>query len=257
MSLSKSAESREAHNQRTTGKECSFGANPKILIVEDDLAIARTLLVSLKARGYLPTVVQSATRALTAANEWKPDAVLLDLGLPDLSGLEVLRSLRRWSEVPVLIVSARHDEAGKINALNEGADDYITKPFSMGELLARLRANLRRAASNASEEESQISSKDGYLVVDLARRQVFVNAEFIHLTPREWDILAYLVQHRGRLVTKVELLHKIWGTQYEKETNYLRVYISQLRHKIEPESTRHTYLHTEVGVGYRMVLDGA
>ncbi|MFL0448225.1 response regulator [Corynebacterium xerosis] len=234
----------------------STTAGGKILIVEDDVGIARTLLVSLKARGYDPKAVQTAARALAVAGEWLPDAVFLDLGLPDVSGLEVLRSLRRWSDVPVIVVSARHDEAGKINALNEGADDYITKPFSMGELLARLRANLRRSSSASHEEKPRISSADGHLVVDLAKRQVFVGGRLVHVTPREWDILAYLVQHHGELVTKLELLRAIWGDQYEKETNYLRVYISQLRRKIEPESARNRYLRTEVGVGYRMVLDG-
>lgn len=227
----------------------------KILIVEDDVAMARTVLVSLKARGYEPRVAQTATRALAAVSEWKPDAVLLDLGLPDISGLEVLRSLRRWSDIPVLIVSARHDEAGKINALNEGADDYVTKPFSMGELLARLRSTMRRASKVVVEEVPKVASADGHLVVDLAKRQVFVADELIHVTPREWDMLVYLVQHRGELVTKTELLKAVWGDQYEKETNYLRVYISQLRHKIEPQQAHNKYLRTEVGVGYRMVLD--
>lgn len=231
-------------------------SSAKILIVEDDLDIARTLLVSLKARGYQPCVVQTAARALAAISEWKPSAVLLDLGLPDISGLEVLRSVRRWSEIPVVIVSARHDEAGKINALNEGADDYITKPFSMGELLARLRANLRRVSSVAAAEEAQVSSSDGRLKIDLAERRVYVQGEAVHLTPREWGILSYLVQHRGALVTKIELLKAVWGDQYEKETNYLRVYVSQLRHKIEPAAAHSKYLQTEVGVGYRLVLDG-
>ena len=217
--------------------------------------MARTVLVSLKARGYEPCVAQTATRALAAVSEWKPDAVLLDLGLPDVSGLEVLRSLRRWSDIPVLIVSARHDEAGKINALNEGADDYVTKPFSMGELLARLRSTMRRASKVVVEEVPKVTSADGHLVVDLAKRQVFVADELVHLTPREWDILVYLVQHRGELVTKLELLKAVWGDQYEKETNYLRVYISQLRHKIEPQQAHNKYLRTEVGAGYRMVLD--
>lgn len=243
----------------TGGSDGTEGAKERILIVEDDMNIARTLVVSLKARGFEPRVASTASQALAVAGEWKPAAILLDLGLPDVSGLEVLRSLRRWSDIPVLIVSARHDETGKINALNEGADDYVTKPFSMGELLARLRSTLRRANKVAPSvpEEPEVVSADGRVVVDLAKRQLRVEGKVAHVTPLEWDILVYLVHHRGALVTKTELLKGVWGDKYEKETNYLRVYVSQLRHKIEIEASQPQYLRTEVGVGYRLVFDAA
>lgn len=226
----------------------------KILMVEDDAALANAVLVTLRARGYEVKVATAASAAIQLASQWHPQALLLDLGLPDMSGLDVLRALRSWSDVPVLVVSARHDEAGKINALDEGADDYVTKPFSMGELLARLRAALRRAPSGEAPEEPVLRTPDGRVEFDLPNKKVLVEGVEAHLTPREWGIVEHMIRHRGRLVTKVELLQAVWGESYKRETNYLRVYMSQLRSKLEVDPANPQYFATELGVGYRLVL---
>lgn len=226
----------------------------KILMVEDDAALANAVLVTLRARGYEVKVVATASAAIQLASQWHPQALLLDLGLPDMSGLDVLRALRSWNDVPVLVVSARHDEAGKINALDEGADDYVTKPFSMGELLARLRAALRRAPSSDTPEEPVLRTSDGRVEFDLPNKKVLVEGAEAHLTPREWGIVEHMIRHRGRLVTKVELLQAVWGESYKRETNYLRVYMSQLRSKLEIDPANPQYFTTELGVGYRLIL---
>ncbi|WP_426727204.1 response regulator [Corynebacterium auriscanis] len=225
----------------------------KILMVEDDAPLANAVLVTLRARGYDVKVATTASAAIKLAAEWHPHALLLDLGLPDMSGLDVLRTLRSWSDMPVLVVSARHDEAGKINALDEGADDYVTKPFAVGELLARLRAALRRAPSEEAEQPV-VWTSDGRVAFDLPEKRVTVDGAEVHLTPREWGIAEYLIRHQGRLVTKLELLQAVWGESYKKETNYLRVYMSQLRAKLERDPANPQYFTTELGVGYRMVL---
>lgn len=229
-------------------------SSEKILMVEDDTALANAVLVTLRARGYDVKVATTASVAIKLASEWHPQALLLDLGLPDMSGLDVLRALRSWSDVPVLVVSARHDEAGKINALDEGADDYVTKPFSVGELLARLRAALRRAPSEEAPEAPVVKTSDGRVQFDLPEKRVTVDGQEVHLTPREWGIVEHMIRHQGRLVTKVELLQAVWGTSYKKETNYLRVYMSQLRSKLEQDPANPQYFTTELGVGYRLVL---
>ncbi|MGV0408505.1 response regulator [Corynebacterium resistens] len=229
-------------------------SSEKILMVEDDTALANAVLVTLRARGYDVKVATTASVAIKLASEWHPQALLLDLGLPDMSGLDVLRALRSWSDVPVLVVSARHDEAGKINALDEGADDYVTKPFSVGELLARLRAALRRAPNEEAPEAPVVKTSDGRVQFDLPEKRVTVDGQEVHLTPREWGIVEHMIRHQGRLVTKVELLQAVWGASYKKETNYLRVYMSQLRSKLEQDPANPQYFTTELGVGYRLVL---
>lgn len=229
-------------------------SSEKILMVEDDAALANAVLVTLRARGYDVKVATTASAAIKLASEWHPQALLLDLGLPDVSGLDVLRALRSWSDVPVLVVSARHDEAGKINALDEGADDYVTKPFSVGELLARLRAALRRAPNEEAPETPVVKTSDGRVQFDLPEKRVTVDGHEVHLTPREWGIVEHMIRHQGRLVTKVELLQSVWGASYKKETNYLRVYMSQLRSKLEQDPANPQYFTTELGVGYRLVL---
>lgn len=227
----------------------------RIVIVEDDTALARVMLIHLRAREYDVTVATTAAEALRVARDWKPHALLLDLGLPDASGLTVLRSLRAWSQVPVLIISARHDHEGKINALDEGADDYVTKPFSMGELLARLRAALRRGPT--AEATPVIRTDDGRLTIDLARAQVLCEGQPVHLTPHEWGVVAYLAGHAGQLVRKADLLRAVWGDNYRRETNYLRVYLSQVRQKLEQDPAHPRYFLTEAGMGYRFVGSGA
>ena len=216
----------------------------RILIVEDELAIRRSLEIGLRANGYDVLIAADGRTALQACAEDAPDLLLLDLGLPDLSGFEVLRQLRTWSTVPVIVLSARHGSGDKVQALDLGADDYVTKPFGLDELLARVRAAGRRA-----QTVERIVTDD--FVVDLSAAQVLVDGEPVRLTPIEWKLLAVLASHPGRLVGRIELLHQVWGPAYEAETNYLRVYIGNLRRKLEPDPSRPRYLHTEPGLGYR------
>ncbi|RAV32607.1 response regulator [Corynebacterium heidelbergense] len=225
----------------------------KILLVEDDIPLANAVRISLVARKYDVQVATTATAATQLASKWQPDAVLLDLGLPDMSGLEVLRSLRSWSSIPVIVVSARHDQPGKINALDEGADDYVTKPFAVGELLARLRAALRRVPDSTQQEQPVVTTSDGRLEVDLALSQARVDGQPVHLTPREWGIVEYLVRRKGQLVPKADLLQTVWGPNYSRETNYLRVFISQVRQKLERDPAAPQHFLTELGVGYRFM----
>jgi two-component system KDP operon response regulator KdpE len=216
----------------------------RILIVEDELAIRRSLEIGLRANGYEVLIAADGRTALQACSEDAPDLLLLDLGLPDLSGFEVLRQLRTWSTVPVIVLSARHGSTDKVEALDLGADDYVTKPFGLDELLARVRAAGRRAKT-----VERIVTDD--FVIDLSAAQVLVGDQQVRLTPIEWKLLAVLAAHPGRLVGRVELLHQVWGPAYEQETNYLRVYIANLRRKLEPDPSRPRYLHTEPGLGYR------
>ncbi|WP_018117995.1 response regulator [Corynebacterium mastitidis] len=227
--------------------------NPRILLVEDDASLARVVLIHVRARGYEVTVAPTAAQALDLARRWRPHAVMLDLGLPDASGLTVLRSLRAWSDAPVLVISARHDHEGKINALDEGADDYVTKPFSIGELLARLRAALRRCPTGEAPAPV-VTTGDGALSIDLARCLVLRHGQPVHLTPHEWGIVAHLAGRPGQLVRKADLLKAVWGESYGKETNYLRVYLSQVRQKLEEDPTHPRHFLTEAGMGYRFVV---
>ena len=223
----------------------------RILVVDDEPQIRRFLSHSLSAHGHEVQAVATGTEALREVPVWHPDVVLLDLSLPDLDGVEVLRRLREWSPTPVIVLSVREREEDKIAALDAGADDYLTKPFSMGELLARLRVALRHAAPG--EAEPVVTT--GELVVDLARRQVTVSGREVSLTPTEYELLKVLASHLGRVVTHRQLLRQIWGAQFEAETHYLRVFMSQLRRKLEEDPTRPRYLLTEAGVGYRLAED--
>ncbi|MDH4074707.1 MAG: response regulator [Acidimicrobiia bacterium] len=222
-----------------------------VLIVDDEPQIRRALQLNLKARGYQVELAADGAEALRVAGRSHPDAVLLDLGLPDMDGLDVIAGLRGWSNVPIVVLSARGDEAGKVDALDAGADDYVTKPFGIEELLARLRAAIRRRAPAA--EEAVVTTDD--FTVDLAGRQVTDrNGEPIHLTRIEWGLLEALVRQPNRLVTQRQLLQQVWGPEYETETNYLRVHLTHLRHKLEPDPKQPRYLRTEPGVGYRFHL---
>ena len=218
--------------------------------MDDDVAIARALRINLTVQGYLVTLAADGATALRAAAEWHPDVVVLDLGLPDLDGAEVIAGIRGWSPVPILVLSARTDSGEKVAALDAGADDYVTKPFGMDELLARLRAAVRRAAGTAVPGDPVV--RLGELTVDLAAKRVLRGTESVHLTPTEWGILETLAEHRGVLVGQRELLRRVWGPQYEDNTNYLRVYVAQLRRKLEPDPARPRYLITEPGMGYRL-----
>ncbi len=228
-------------------------APQRVLVVDDELQLQRALTTNLKARGYEVDKATTGEGALELAARHHPDAVILDLGLPDIDGIDVVRCLRGWSQVPILVLSARGGEAAKVAALDAGADDYVTKPFGMGELLARLRAALRRATG--TDEEPVVETPD--FIVDLANRRVQRHGESVHLTPTEWHVLEVLVRHPGKLVSQRELLKEVWGPAYEAETNYLRLYLAQLRRKLEPEPGRPRYLLTEPGMGYRFVPAGA
>ena len=219
----------------------------RVLVVDDEQQIARALAVNLRARGYDVDVADTGETALDLAARLHPDAVILDLGLPGIDGIEVVRGLRGWSRVPILVLTVRDAESDKVAALDAGADDYVTKPFGMDELLARLRAALRRATP--AEEHATIETE--HFTVDLAAKRVSAAGDEVRLTPTEWHIVEVLVRNRGKLVTQTRLLKEVWGPKYEDETNYLRVYMAQLRRKLEPESARPRYFITEPGMGYR------
>jgi two-component system KDP operon response regulator KdpE len=220
----------------------------RILVVDDEPQFLRALQTNLRGAGYEVVTAETAQQALAAAGLQPPEAVILDLLLPDGRGTDVCRELRRWTEAPIIVVSAVGEEAEKIAALDAGADDYVTKPFAIGELLARLRAVLRRAGPT-TEPVLEI----GDLTIDLERRAVSVAEELVHLTPHEFDLLRLLAANEGKLMTHTTILREVWGPAYERESSYLHVYVSQLRRKLEPDPARPQYILTESGVGYRLV----
>jgi len=219
----------------------------RVLVVDDEPQLARALAINLRARRYEVDVAGAGAAALALAAERHPDVVILDLGLPDVDGMDVIRGLRGWSEVPIIVLSARQDSADKVEALDLGADDYVTKPFGMDELLARLRAALRRGSV---DDDVPVVSTDAF-TVDLGARRVVRGGQDVRLTPTEWHLLEILVRNTGRLVSQRQLLQEVWGPAYGRETNYLRVYLAQLRRKLEPDPARPRYLVTEPGMGYR------
>jgi two-component system, OmpR family, KDP operon response regulator KdpE len=219
----------------------------RVLVVDDEPQILRALGTNLKVRGYEVDLAPTGERALELAALRPPDAVILDLGLPGIDGVEVIGGLRGWTQVPIIVLSVRGEEADKVGALDAGADDYVTKPFAMGELLARLRAALRRvspdvvAASVATEA----------FTIDLAAKRATTAAGPVRLTPTEWHIVEILVHHEGKLVTQRQLLQEVWGPRYERETNYLRGFLAQIRRKLEPDPAHPRFFITEPGIGYR------
>lgn len=219
----------------------------RILVVDDEPQLLRALGTNLKARGYDVELAATGEAALAVAARTHPDVVVLDLGLPGIDGTEVIRGLRGWSSVPIIVLSVRETESEKVEALDAGADDYVTKPFGMDELLARLRAALRRAVPG--EEEAVVHTDD--FDVDLAAKRVTTANDEIRLTPTEWAIVEILVRNPGKLVIQRQLLQEVWGPQYEKETNYLRVYLAQIRQKLEPDPAKPRYFITEARMGYR------
>jgi two-component system, OmpR family, KDP operon response regulator KdpE len=227
-------------------------SDPLVLVIEDEPQVRRFLRTSLKAHGFAVLEAETGTLGLREAAQHVPDLVLLDLGLPDMDGTQVVKRLRSWSRVPVLILSARGEERSKVEALDAGADDYLTKPFGFAELLARMRAALRRAARIDSPEESVLVH--GPLKIDLGRRRVELQGQEVHLTPIEFRLLAVLARHAGRVVTHRQLLTEVWGPQSAEETQYLRVYMTHLRRKLEPGPARSRIFHNEAGVGYRLEL---
>jgi two-component system KDP operon response regulator KdpE len=222
----------------------------RVLVVDDDPQILRALRINLTAHGYQVLLAPDGAAALRAAAEGHPDVVVLDLGLPDMDGTEVIAGLRGWTSVPIIVLTARVGGAETVRALDAGADDYVTKPFGMAELLARLRAAVRRAAVATVDGEANVDVGD--FAVDLAAKKVVrADGKEVHLTPTEWGVLELLVRHRGKLVGQRELLKAVWGPSYATETNYLRVYIAQLRRKLEREPGQPRHLITEAGMGYR------
>ena len=219
----------------------------RIMVVDDELHIRRALDINLRAHGYQVTLASTGEEALIDAAANPPDLVLLDLGLPGTDGLDVIRGLRGWTSIPIVVLSARHGDVSKVAALDAGADDYVTKPFSINELLARLRASLRR--HHPTPDEPVVETAD--FIIDLMDRRVTRSGEPVHLTPTEWQIVERLARNPGRLVTQRQLLQDVWGPQYEHETNYLRVHLAAIRRKLEPDPGRPRYFITESGIGYR------
>jgi two-component system, OmpR family, KDP operon response regulator KdpE len=220
----------------------------RVLIVDDERAIRRFLRASLGAHGYTVFEASNGQEALSAVIQDRPDLIILDLGLPDMDGIEVTRTLREWTRTPIIVLSVREEEATKVAALDVGADDYLTKPFGIAELMARLRVAVRHSTQPANEPIFEVAD----LRMDLGRRQVTFRGEEIALTPTEYDLLRVLVQHAGKVLTHGQLLRRVWGTGYEAEIHLLQVNISNLRRKIEPNPSRPTYVLTEIGVGYRL-----
>jgi two-component system KDP operon response regulator KdpE len=220
----------------------------RVLVVDDERAIRRYLHAALNAQGYTVYEASGGKEALNMVVGDRPDLIILDLGLPDIDGVEVTRQLREWTHIPIIILSVREQETDKIAALDAGADDYLTKPFSSGELMARMRVALRRSMQTAAEPIFKMDN----LNVDLTRRLVKVAGEEVSLTPTEYDLLRILVQNAGRVLTHRQLLRQVWGGAYESEAHLLRVNMSNLRRKIEPDPTRPHYIITEPGVGYRL-----
>ena len=225
-----------------------------ILVVEDEPQMLKFLRMSLVAEGYRVVEAAKGQDAIDHARTHNPDLVLLDLGLPDMDGTDVTKALRAWSAKPIIVISARGQEEDKIHALDAGADDYLTKPFATGELMARIRVALRRA-SHAGQERPEPVLAVGELKMDLDKRQVFVADREVHLTPNEYKLLAVLMKNAGRVLTHRQLLKEVWGPAYATQTQYLRVYMVQLRQKLERDSARPKYLVTEPGVGYRLRVE--
>ena len=223
-----------------------------VLVVDDEPQIARTLRINLTARGYTVLTAADGRTALRAAADLGPDVVVLDLGLPDLDGTEVITELRTFTQVPVIVLSARTDSSDKVHALDRGADDYVSKPFGVEELTARLRAAVRRATATAAGGQDEEPLRAGDLTIDLTAKMVCRDGQQVRLTPTEWSILELLARNHGKLVSRSQLLHHIWGPSERKETSYLRVYLAQLRHKLEDDPAHpRRHLITEAGMGYR------
>ncbi|TFC94443.1 MULTISPECIES: response regulator transcription factor [Cryobacterium] len=227
----------------------------KILIADDDPQILRALRITLSARGYEIITAANGTDAVNAAIEHRPDIYMIDLGMPELNGIQVIQGLRGWTHAPILVVSGRTGAADKVEALDAGADDYVTKPFSIDELLARIRALTRRVPNQETAPITRIADISIDLVAKSITKETTDGTEFVRLTPTEWQVLEVLVRNVGRLVSRQTLLTEIWGSEHITDTGYLRLYIAQLRKKIEPDPSRPRYLLTESGMGYRFMPD--
>ena len=225
-----------------------------ILLIEDEPQMRRFLRITLQGHGYQLIESSTGEDGLIQVATRNPDVVLLDLGLPDIDGLEVTKQLRQWSQVPLIVISAREQEEDKVRALDAGADDYLTKPFGASELLARIRVSLRHMAMQHAGSEEPVFVLDN-LKVDLAKRQVLLDGREVHLTPIEYRLLALLIKHAGKVITHTHILKEVWGTAYAGQTHYLRIYMAQLRHKLEADPARPRFFINEPGVGYRLKTD--
>ena len=227
--------------------------NATIIVIEDEAQIRRFLRTTLTSEGYQVIEAETGKQGLNEAGTRKPDLIILDLGLPDMDGVEVVKGLRTWSSVPIIILSARSQEGDKISALDAGADDYLVKPFGVGELLARIRVALRHVFTSANGEEGIFSV--GELKVDMLHRKITVGDTEVHLTPIEYRLLTVLIKHAGKVLTHRMLLNEVWGPAYVERAHYLRIYMGILRHKLEQDPARPRFLLTEVGVGYRLAVN--
>ena len=224
---------------------------PRILVVDDEPQLTRVLRTGLKSRGYDVRAAADGLAGFEAFNDWHPDLVITDLAMPNVDGLELCRRLRAISQVPIIVLSAKGEEKTKVEALDLGADDYVTKPFGIDELLARVRASLRRANTPATNEATQTTLDSGDFHVDLETREITVSGKSIHLTPKEFDLLVYFLKHSGKVLTHRTLLSALWGGNYVEQNEYLRVFVGNLRKKIEPDAASPRYILTEPWIGYR------
>ena len=225
-----------------------------IIVIEDEAQIRRFLRTTLTSEGYQVIEAETGRQGLIEAATRKPELIILDLGLPDMDGVEVIKALRAWSSVPIIILSARSQESDKVSALDAGADDYLVKPFGAGELLARIRVALRHVSTAANGDEEGVFAVD-QLKVDMMHRKITVSGAEIHLTPIEYRLLTVLIKHAGKVLTHRLLLNEVWGPNYVERAHYLRIYMGTLRHKLEQDPARPRFLLTEVGVGYRLAVD--
>jgi len=233
-----------------SGSSGGPGPGQHVLVVDDDARLRRTLALNLRARGYVAELADTGEAALRVSAAHHPDVILLDLGLPTMDGLEVIAGIRGWSSVPIIVLSAHDVEAYKVRALDLGADDYLTKPFGMDELFARIRAATRRAVIH--QPDPVVTTP--HFIIDLAAKRVLRDDREVHLTPRQWQIVEVLVRNQGRLVGYEQLLREVWGPSYQTETNYLRVFMTQIRKRLEPEAGKPRYFLTEPGMGYRFTI---
>jgi len=230
-------------------------SSARVLVIDDEPEIWRAVRAGLTSAGFAVEWAPTGAEGIDLAARWHPDVIILDLTLPDLDGIEVCRRLRSWSAIPIIVLSVRGSEGDKVTALELGADDFLTKPFSMAELIARVRVALRHIARSSGSSDNEARFQTGGLVIDFERRQVSVEGREIHLTPTEYDLLKYLSINAGRVLTHRAILRAVWGSAYENEVHYLRVFFNQLRRKIEPNPGRPRYLLTELGIGYRLRSD--
>jgi len=228
-------------------------ASPVIVVIEDDPAIRLFLRTGLSAHGFKVFEADRGKQGIIEAGVRKPDLIILDLGLPDMDGVDVIKTIREWSTMPIIILSARSNEQNKIDALDAGADDYLTKPFGLGELLARIRVSMRHSVSCPEQDQNGVFTS-GALKVDLLKRQVFVGDREVHLTPIQYRLLSVLIKNAGKVLTHQSLLKEVWGPSYKDNSHYLRIYMSQLRQKLEKDPAQPQYLLTESGIGYRLKI---